>query len=164
MPALTSIVTEIYQGTIKSGRSKGAPFWSITLDEGQKLSTFEEEYVRDVKKGKQYTFDYKTDGQYCNLTGAPTPVIQTDSDLTDPVVSPFTKDTLPQTQGIDPLADKRILSNVTSSEGSERTYKNRISALQAAVNYVTATMGGTSAEKDVVDTAIRFEGYIENGK
>lgn len=147
MSQVSAIVSEIYQGIVQSGRSKGKSFWSITLSNGTKLTAFEELYVQDLAPGREYTFTIEKKGAYLNLTGEPVPVVQLDTPqiATAPVALPEEK-----------------VQTYTTQE-SERTYKNRISALQAAVNYVGNCMGGTAAEKEVLETAKEFEEYIKTG-
>lgn len=148
MNQITGVVLEIYQGTVSKGRSAGKPFWTITLVGGKQLSTFTQQYVQGLEQGKEYTFTTEVKGEYENISGVPVPVIQIKEELE---------------KTYDMVAESQTLPNVTSSPESERTYKNRISALQAAVTYVCAMLGGTAGEKDVVEKAKEFEGYIKNG-
>jgi hypothetical protein len=154
MSIITGKIQEIYQGTVKSGRSQGSPFWTITLDSGNKLSTFTPEHVTTLVKGGEYTFDIEKKGDYINIMDVPAPCIQRGVD-TIPDEDPAETTHLREPTRVSP-----DLPNVTSSEGSERTYKNRISALQAAVTHA----GGIATADDIIVMAIRFEGYIENGK
>jgi hypothetical protein len=145
MSQITGRIKEIFQGEVASGRSKGNPFWSITLEDDTKLTTFTEDFVSNLSQGNEYTFTVEAKGNYINMTGKSVPVLAGDEP------APATK------------ADSGVLSNVTSSKDSERAYKNRISALQASVTYIAGAMGGTASEEEVLKTAKIFQDYIETG-
>ena len=162
MSQITGYVKEIYEGTTKTGRSAGKPFWSITLDTDVKLSTFNAEHMTGVVEGKEYTFTYETDGKYANLSAPSIPVIHTDSetmspdstttpqtdDHTDPKVSPFEKPTkmYPEIRGTASNKDEAIRKAV---------------ALKAAVEWAIAVLGGTGTTEDIISYAREFEGYLK---
>ena len=146
MPQVQHIVSEVFQGTVRSGRSAGKPFWSVTTNTGNRLTCFEEKYVQDLEIGKEYTFEIEAKGEYVNIVGAPTPVVQLDD--RDTHIEAHSK------------VEEKL--GFTTQE-SERTYKNRISALQAAVQYVIGTMAGTHSDEDFKKIVKDFEEYINTG-
>ena len=146
MPQVQHIVSEVFQGTVRSGRSAGKPFWSVTTNTGNRLTCFEEKYVQDLEIGKEYTFEIEAKGEYVNIVGEPVPVMQIDQENVNKVH--------------EMVGGK--LSTITTQE-SERTYKNRISALQAAVQYVIGTMAGTHSDEDFKKIVKDFEEYINTG-
>lgn len=130
---LEGIVTEIYEGEVAQGKSKGQPFWTITLDTGEKLSAFGKTgqgYIEGVEEGQKVTFECEKKGQYINITG------QVEVDVT--------------------YAGEPSTPNSAVPKNTERYYKNRISALSASV----AQLGGTASTKEVLQVADEFFTWI----
>jgi len=159
---ISGYVKEIYEGTTKTGRSAGKPFWSITLDADQKLTCFNLDFIRDVVEGKEYTFTYEKNGDYINLTAPSVPVISVDSGSAD------TETTSPDsTTGSEaltaPPVDKpaemppRVFGTASNKDEAIR----KAVALKAAVEWAVAVLGGTGNAEDVISYAREFEEYLK---
>jgi hypothetical protein len=132
---LEGIVTEIYEGTIQKGKSQGQSFFTITLDNGEKISAFGNVgygYIKGVKEGDKATFEVERQGNYINVTG------QT---VVDEAYQPGSQ------------------SPVGSAPArTERWYKNRISAGQMAVQLA---QGGVNVMSDVLADADAIFDWIQ---
>jgi len=158
MSKVSHVVKEIIPGTVKSGYHAGKPYWTIITTTGNRLTCFEEPYMRGVEPGKEYEFmiEASQDGKYVNLVGESVEVWRP------------SEETQIKARGSDASA-RNTASNIEQPEEmnygeKERMYKNRISALQAAVNYIVGCMAGTHSDEDLIDTTKRFEEYINTGQ
>jgi len=153
---ISGYVKEIYEGTTKTGRSAGKPFWSITLDTDAKLTCFNAEFMSDVIEGKEYTFTYEKSGDYINLTAPSVPVISVDSGSAE------TETTSPDSTTA-PLVDELPKRNtgIPSFQASKDEAIRKAVALKAAVEYVASVLGGTGTVKDVISYAREFEEYLK---
>jgi len=150
---ISGYVKEIYEGTTKTGRSAGKPFWSITLDADQKLTCFNLDFIKDVEEGKEYTFTFEKSGDYINLTAPSVPVIHTDSETTSPDST-----TAPQTNE---LPQEKVQTwKVRESASNKDEAIRKAVALKAAVEYVASVLGGTGTTEDVISYAREFEEYL----
>ena len=143
---ITGIIQEVQEGVVKSGRSAGQPYWTITLRDGGRITCFDGDFVQELDSGKEYeiTYDLSKDQRYMNLAGKPVPVWRP-SEETEVTATTTEKDSKAQYWD------------------NERACKNRISALQAGVNYIVGTMAGTHSDADLWKTIKRFEEYINTG-
>ena len=149
MSTVSGKVIEVFRdGVTKTGRNIGSRFGSVTLEGNHKLTCFDLNFIADVLVGGEYTFTIEQSGQYVNIVGETIPVVNVQMDrggdenrIDVKVEKPFE---FPKVKDVD-LAIRRAV------------------ALKAAVEYVIATMGGTSKESDVIECALQFEGYLETG-
>ena len=158
MSQISGIVKEIFEGTIKKGRSAGQPFWSITLDTDNKLSTFKSEFIQGVEVGKEYTFTVEASGDYVNLTAPTVPCIQNDTESihadTETIAPEAT--TAPLTHEL----PKRNTGTLGTASNKDEAIRKAV-ALKASVEYVASVLGGTGTTKDVVAYAKEFEEYLK---
>ena len=161
---ISGYVKEIYEGTTKTGRSAGKPFWSITLDTDAKLTCFNLDFIKDVEEGKEYTFTYEKSGDYINLTAPSVPVVQqqTESQPLKYVGSSYIEETTSPDSTTVPLVDEpvemppRVFGTASNKDEAIR----KAVALKAAVEYVASVLGGTGTTKDVISYAREFEAYL----
>ena len=165
MSEITGKVKEIFQGEVGSGRNQGDAFYSITLEENpdEKLTIFEEDvdkgWIEGLEQGKLYIFTVKktvskaSGKEYINIVGQTVPCEDVGGDMREPVEEEKPKKLVK-------VAIKRKPPVVTSNVGGERVFKNKISALQAAVNYVGTTYGGTATDKMLEEYAEKFFKWI----
>ena len=144
MSQVSGKVIEVYRdGVTKTGRNVGSKFGKVTLEGGHKLTCFDLTQIADVVVGGEYTFTIEASGNFVNIVGETIPVIDVGTpsvETPEPVAEkPFT---FPKTKDVDLAIRKAV-------------------ALKAAVEYVIATMGGTSKESDVIECAEIFEEYLE---
>lgn len=133
---ITGTITDIFEGTVASGRSKGRPFWSISFQEtDEKLTAFKKEHVEGIKMGDKVTFE---------VTKTETPGGQEYINITDV-----------------PSVDVSAPPGATPPTSRERNAKNAISALQASVTFIAGALGGTATEEDVIAQAETFFEWIE---
>lgn len=165
MSEITGRVKEIFQGEVASGRNQGDPFWSITLEENPdaKITCFAEEekkgWIEGLEQNREYTFTVKVskDEKYKNIAGQTVPCedINPDGRLSDESIRDESPTEKPKTPV--KIATKRKPPVTTSTAGTERVFKNRISALQAAVTYASATVGTVD---DIMENAEKFYTWI----
>lgn len=160
MSEITGHAKEIFEGQVASGRNAGEPFWSITLEEtpDEKITCFADEekkgWIEGLEQGVEYTFVVKVSGKYINIAGQTVPCIDQKrgrelySNGSPPVDTP---------RKPVKVAQRRKPPVTTSTAGSERVFKNRISALQAAVTFGTTAM---STLDDVLENAEKFYQWI----
>ena len=118
---ITGLVTEIYEGEIQKGKSKGQPFFTITLDNDDKLYLYTKENydrIENVEEGKTYEFTCERFRNYLNITGD-------SKEVAPQEVLPSSSQTAKQTN-----------SGATPAPMTERYYKNRISALVSTVDWL----------------------------
>jgi len=160
MSELQGTVKEIFQGKVASGYNAGDAFYSITLEENpdEKLTIFEEDerkgWIEGVEQGKEYTFTVTKKGQYINITGQTVPCIQQGVDQGGDMREPEEEKPRVKVTG---KPRKKVA--VTSTASDERVFKNRISALSLAVEYICAT-DPTVKETELMDCADRFYEWI----
>ena len=68
----TGLVTEIYEGEIQKGKSKGKPFFTISLDNDDKLYLYTKEnysWIENVEEGKTYEFEVTKLKTYLTVSG-----------------------------------------------------------------------------------------------
>jgi len=161
---ISGYVKEIYEGTTKTGRSAGKPFWSITLDTDAKLTCFNAEFMSDVVEGKEYTFTYEKSGDYINLTAPSVPVISVDSETTSPDSTTGSEAlTAPPVDEL-PQRDKGVFKSNFPSVGTASNKDEAIRkavALKAAVEFSDSVAGSTGNIKKVIEYAKEFEKYLE---
>ena len=174
MSELQGKVKEIFKGQIASGRNAGESFWSITLDDADetKITCFSKEeekgWIEGLQQNQEYTFTVKVSGDYINIAGQTVPCIDQGVDQggdmreeeVDPLVE-MTKIPRGETPKGKPVkvAERRKPPVTTSTAGSERVYKNKISALSLAVEYICAT-DPTVKETELMECADRFYAWI----
>ena len=163
MAQITGYVKEIYEGTTKTGRSAGKPFWSITLDTDVKLSTFNADFMTGVTEGREYTFTYESDGKYANLTAPSVPVIQTDSETTSPDSTTGSEALTapPVDEPPPPKASTPAIKGIPSFGAGKDEAIRKAVALKAAVEWAVAVLGGTGNTKDIISYAREFEEYLK---
>lgn len=168
MSELRGKVKEIFKGQIASGRNQGESFWSITLDDAEetKITCFSKEeeqgWIEGLQQNKEYTFTVKVSGDYINIAGQTVPCIQQGvdqgvdqgGDMRDEDI----RDESPTKKPVK-VAQRRKPPVTTSTAGSERVYKNKISALSLAVEYICAT-DPTVKESELMECADRFLEWI----
>jgi hypothetical protein len=180
MSEITGIVKEIFEGQVASGRNAGDPFWSITLEESpdSKITCFAEEekkgWIEGLEQNREYTFTVKVskDEKYINIAGQTVPCVDQGGDMRDDTGEYADEDEVPDHVKAScpiemnppkkkpvPIATRRKPPVTTSTAGSERVFKNRISALNAAIEYITAT-DPTVPESDLMECADRFYKWI----
>jgi len=158
MSEITGKVIEIFQGEIASGRNRGEPFWSITLKEqpDEKLTCFSDGekkgWIEGLEQDKDYTFVVKASGKYINIVGQTVPCEDVGGDMREETGEEGEK---PVKKKLVKVATKRKPPVVTSTMNEERKYKNRISALSSAVEYICAT-DPTVKEEELMECADRF--------
>ena len=170
MSEIQGTVKEIFQGKVASGYNAGDAFYSITLEENpdEKLTIFEEDerkgWIDGVEQGKEYTFTVTKKGKYINITGKTIPCIGGDEgagQVTDR--SGDMREDSPQEQPhgkpVKVTSKPRKKVAVTSTAGDERVFKNKISALSLAVEYICAT-DPTVKETELMECAERFYTWI----
>ena len=153
MSLISGIVHQITDGTVRTGRSMGKAYKNIILTTGNKLTAFDVSFVADVEVGKEYTFPIEQSGTYINIVGAVTPVIQQEEAVfpvaMSPVVTPA-EEVLPKAH----------------TPADERGFKNRISALASAVEFLVGAVGGQKdggfSVGNVIQTAEEFLKFINN--
>ena len=163
MAQITGYVKEIYEGTTKTGRSAGEPFWSITLDTDAKLTAFNLDFIRDVEEGKEYTFTIEASGKYVNITAPTVPCIRNDSETTSPdstTAPPVDEPPPPKAGGYTKYSYKETEADYRERQSNIR----KAVALKASVEYVASVLGGTGTVKDVLSYAVEFEEYLVGGK
>lgn len=148
MSTVSGKVIEVFRdGTVKSGRSVGNKFGTVTLEGDHKLTCFNLNQIANVVVGGEYTFTIEASGNFVNIVGETIPVINV-TGLPERAITPGPEVkaekpfTFPKTKDVDLAIRKAV-------------------ALKAAVEYVIATMGGTSKESDVIECAVIFEEYLE---
>ncbi len=170
MSEINGIVKEIFKGQVASGRNAGDPFWAITLDNDTKITCFSDEeekgWIEGLEQNREYTFTVKVskDEKYINIAGQTVPCVQQgdqggdmrDEDPTDPKQDPFEKTPSKPVK----IAQRRKPPVTTSTAGSERVYKNRISALNAAIEYIIGSQAGTATDDELMEYANRFYAWI----
>ena len=146
MSTVSGKVIEVFRdGTVKSGRSVGNKFGTVTLEGDHKLTCFNLNQIANVVVGGEYTFTIEASGNFVNIVGETIPVIDVSGvptsgpEIAVEAEKPFT---FPKAKDVDLAIRKAV-------------------ALKAAVEYVIATMGGTSKEADVIECAEIFEEYLE---
>jgi len=149
MPTIQHKIKEIIPGTVKSGYSQGKEYRTIVTTSNARLTAFEEDFWRGLEPGKYYDFTYEQSGKFLNLSAPPVPVIQVEDEITT-VTGEATGGTT-EVKEMD-YGDR------------ERMYKNRISALQATVNYIGDCMAGTHSDDDLNSTFQKFLKLIEKGE
>jgi len=152
MSTVSGKVIEVFRdGVTKTGRNIGSRFGSVTLEGNHKLTCFDLNFIADVLVGGEYTFTVEQSGQYVNIVGETIPVIQTlgTGSLPERAITPGHPTVKEEKPFIfpKPLVDKDLAIR-------------KAVALKAAVEYVIATMGGTSKESDVIECAEIFEEYL----
>jgi hypothetical protein len=175
MSELQGKVKEIFKGQIASGRNAGESFWSITLDDADetKITCFSKEeekgWIEGLQQNQEYTFTVKVSGDYINIAGQTVPCIQQGGDQGgDMREEPLEgeddgKGSVHQeTKKPVKVAQRRKPPVTTSTAGSERVYKNKISALSLAVEYICAT-DPTVKETELMECADRFLTWIMGG-
>lgn len=176
MSELQGKVKEIFKGQIASGRNAGDPFWSITLmgsspnnaDE-TKITCFgkeeEQGWIEGLQQNKEYTFTVKVSGDYINIAGQTVPCEDVGGDMRE--------EEPPEYGGEDEMKENPVKAKknpvkvtqrrkppvTTSTAGSERVFKNKISALSNAVEYICAT-DPTVKEEELMECADRFFAWI----
>lgn len=108
------LVTEIYEGEIGKGKSKGEPFFTISLDNDDKLYLYTKEnyeWIEKVEEGKTYEFEVTRLRNYLTVSGLAVEIAP--SEVTAP--SPQAK--------------------TGSAPATERYYKNNAIALSNTVEY-----------------------------
>ena len=174
---ITGYVKEIFQGTVKTGRSAGKPFWSITLDTDVKLSTFNAEFMQGVVEGLESTFTYESDGKYANLTAPSVPVIRTDADSVDgettspdsttvseALTAPQMDDESPSDHALElvvPFRGKTASKGIPSFQAGKDEAIRKAVALKAAVEFSDSVAGSTGNIKKVIEYAREFEEYLK---
>lgn len=165
MSEITGKVKEIFQGEVASGRNAGDDFYSITLEENpdEKLTIFEEDankgWIDDLEAGKDYTFTVKktttkAGKDYINIVGQTVPCIQQGEDQGGDMREEEGEEEKPKGKLV--KISKKARVKPTSTAGDERVFKNRISALSAAVEHLS----GTTSSKEVLTLAGEFYNWI----
>ncbi len=169
MSEISGVIKEIFQGEVASGRNQGEPFWSITLEESpdEKLTCFSDGekkgWIEGLEQDQSYTFVVKVSGKYINIVGQTVPCEDVGGDMREEDPHEFeqekgTVETKPKGKPVK-VAHKRKPPVTTSTAGSERVFKNKISALQAGVTYICAT-DPTVPEEELMECVERFYKWI----
>lgn len=142
MSFIKGTVEKIDEGKVKTGHFAGKPYKTITLTTGNKITAFDVDNVTDVKVGSEYAFPVEESGQYTNVVGDVVPVEDVNADI---------KEELKPAEEVLPKVHTAI---------EERGFKNRISAIASAVDFVNNKLGSTAKESDCVETAKQFLEFI----
>lgn len=164
MSEITGKVKEIFKGQVASGRNAGESFWSITLADAEetKITCFSDEeekgWIEGLKQGVEYTFVVKVskDEKYINIAGQTVPCVQQGVAQGADQGGDMREEVKEEKKPVK-VAQRRKPPVATSSAGTERVFKNRISALQASVTFASAMAGTVD---DVMENAEKFYEWI----
>jgi len=145
MDLINGTVQMIEDGTVRTGHFQGKAYKTITLTTNNKLTAFEVENVKDVVVGKEYTFPTEKSGNYTNIIGDVILAVDVNADIKE--ASKPAEEVLPKVH----------------SAMEERAFKNRISALASAVEFLVDSGGDKFSIGNVPQTAEEFLKFI-NGE
>lgn len=135
---IKGLVTEIYEGEIQKGNSKGQSFFTVSLDNDDKLYLYTKEnyeWMEEVEEGKTYEFEVTRLRNYLTISGKAHEVEPGEA------ITPSEQ------------------AKTGSAPATERYYKNGISALSATVDYLKDD--ATIEKEQFEETFFWFIGLIE---
>lgn len=154
MSLVSGIVNSVEDGTVKTGHFAGSAYKTVTLTTGNRLTCFDLNFIANIEIGKEYTFPLEQKGQYVNIIGAVTPCIQTG--VRDNVIA--------ETSVLEePKPAEEVLPKA-HTPADERQFKNRISALASAVDFLVGSGGDKFSVGNVIQTAEEFLTFINQEK
>lgn len=150
MELISGTIHSISDGTVKTGHFTGSLFKTITLTTGNKLSAFDLPFVADVEIGKEYTFPVEQKGTYVNIVGTVTPVIQQSAEETG----------VPEGLPLKAKSAEEVLPKVHTPT-DERAFKNRISAISSAVEFIVGVSRETNTPFSIGEAITAAEGFLK---